>query len=99
MKIHDTIETSFQAARQQLERLPRRQTQVLGSASCGGIISGSGHSTTMTSVVANSTTSNNNTTNVANPSGVSSTSSQNYMFLLPKYVLCVNIGIYASKSI
>ncbi|XP_068978799.1 E3 ubiquitin-protein ligase KCMF1-like isoform X1 [Bombus flavifrons] len=74
------------AARQQLERLPRRQTQVLGSASCGGIISGSGHSTTMTSVVANSTTSNNNTTNVANPSGVSSTSSQNYMFLLPKCI-------------
>ncbi|CAL7938539.1 unnamed protein product [Xylocopa violacea] len=74
------------AARQQLERLPRRQTQVLGSASCGGIISGSGHSTTMTSVVANSTSSNNNTTNVANPSGVSSTSSQNYMFLLPKCI-------------
>ncbi|XP_017889889.1 E3 ubiquitin-protein ligase KCMF1-like isoform X3 [Ceratina calcarata] len=74
------------AARQQLERLPRRQTQVLGSASCGGIISGSGHSTTMTSVVASSTSSNNNTTNVANPSGVSSTNSQNYMFLLPKCI-------------
>ncbi|CAK9795107.1 E3 ubiquitin-protein ligase KCMF1 [Anthophora plagiata] len=74
------------AARQQLERLPRRQTQVLGSASCGGFITGSGHSTTMTSVVANSTSSNNNTTNVANPSGVSSTSSQNYMFLLPKCI-------------
>lgn len=74
------------AARQQLERLPRRQPQVLGSASCGGIISGSGHSTTMTSVVANSTSSNNNTTNVANPSGVSSTNSQNYMFLLPKCI-------------
>ncbi|XP_076242305.1 E3 ubiquitin-protein ligase KCMF1 isoform X2 [Calliopsis andreniformis] len=71
-------------ARQQLERLPRRQTQVIGSVSGG--TSGSGHSTTMTSVVANSTSSNNNTTNVANPSGASSTSSQSYMFLLPRCI-------------
>ncbi|XP_076164476.1 E3 ubiquitin-protein ligase KCMF1 isoform X2 [Ptiloglossa arizonensis] len=63
-------------ARQQLERLPRRQNQPIGSVSGGG-------GSTITSVVANSTSSNNNATNVANPSGVSSTNSQNYMFLLP----------------
>lgn len=74
------------AARQQLERLPKRQTQVIGSVSGGGGTSGSGHSTTMTSVVANSTSSNNNATNVANPSGTSSTSSQSYMFLLPRCI-------------
>ncbi|XP_076678074.1 E3 ubiquitin-protein ligase KCMF1 isoform X2 [Andrena cerasifolii] len=73
-------------ARQQLERLPRRQTQVIGSVSGGGGTSGSGHSTTMTSVVTNSTSSNNNATHVANPSGASSTSSQNYMFLLPRCI-------------
>ncbi|KZC10533.1 E3 ubiquitin-protein ligase KCMF1 [Dufourea novaeangliae] len=75
----------FRVARQQLERLPRRQTQVIGSVSGGGGTSG-GHSTTMTSVVANSTSSNNNATNVANPSGVLSTNSQNYMFLLPRCI-------------
>lgn len=84
--IRNVTKTWFQAARQQLERLPKRQTQVIGSVSGGGGTSGSGHSTTMTSVVANSTSSNNNATNVANPSGTSSTSSQSYMFLLPRYV-------------
>ncbi|XP_066595752.1 E3 ubiquitin-protein ligase KCMF1-like isoform X2 [Prorops nasuta] len=73
------------AARQQLERLPRRQTQVIGSVNSGGGTSGS-HSTTMASVVANSTSNNNNATNVTNPSGISSTSSQNFMFLLPRCI-------------
>lgn len=73
------------AARQQLERLPRRQTQGIGSVGAGGGSTG-GHSTTMASVVANSTSSNNNATNVANPSGVSSTNSQNFMFLLPRCI-------------
>ncbi|XP_014489369.1 PREDICTED: E3 ubiquitin-protein ligase KCMF1-like isoform X1 [Dinoponera quadriceps] len=73
------------AARQQLERLPRRQTQVIGSVSGSGGSSG-GHSATMASVVANSTSSNNNATNVANPSGVSSTNSQNFTFLLPRCI-------------
>lgn len=68
-----------------MERLPRRQTQAIGSVSGGGGTSG-GHSTAMTSVVANSTSSNNNATNVANPSGVLSTNLQNFMFLLPRYV-------------
>lgn len=78
----------FRAARQQLERLPphtRRQTQAIGSVSGGGGTSG-GPSTTLTSVVANSASSNNNATNVANPSGVLSTNSQNYMFLLPRCI-------------
>ncbi|XP_031847287.1 E3 ubiquitin-protein ligase KCMF1 isoform X2 [Nomia melanderi] len=75
----------FRAARQQLERLPRRQTQAIGSVSGGGGTSG-GHSTAMTSVVANSTSSNNNATNVANPSGVLSTNLQNFMFLLPRCI-------------
>ncbi|XP_043247812.1 E3 ubiquitin-protein ligase KCMF1-like isoform X1 [Colletes gigas] len=74
------------AARQQLERLPRRQAQPIGSVSGGGTTSIGGHSSTMTSVVANSTSSNNNATNVANPSGVLSTNSQNYMFLLPRCI-------------
>ncbi|KAL2715644.1 E3 ubiquitin-protein ligase KCMF1-like isoform X1 [Vespula squamosa] len=73
------------AARQQLERLPRRQTQVIGSVSGGGGTSG-GHSTTMASVVASSTSSNNNATNVANSSVVSSTNSQSSMFLLPRCI-------------
>lgn len=85
--------TWFQVARQQLERLPRRQTQVIGSVSGGGGTSGSGHSTTMTSVVTNSTSSNNNATHVANTSGASSTSSQNYMFLLPRYIICSYSGL------
>ncbi|KAH0949069.1 hypothetical protein HN011_004703 [Eciton burchellii] len=75
------------AARQQLERLPRRQTQVIGSVS-GGSGTGSGgsggHSTTM--VTSNSASSNNNATNTANPSGVSSINSQNIMFLLPRCI-------------
>ncbi|XP_076650986.1 E3 ubiquitin-protein ligase KCMF1 isoform X2 [Halictus rubicundus] len=78
----------FRAARQQLERLPphtRRQTQAIGSVSGGGGTSG-GPSTTLTNVVANSGSSNNNATNVANPSGVLSTNSQNYMFLLPRCI-------------
>ncbi|XP_053975776.1 E3 ubiquitin-protein ligase KCMF1-like isoform X2 [Hylaeus anthracinus] len=74
------------AARQQLERLPRRQTQPIGSVSGGGGTSGGGHSSTMTSVVTNSTSSNNNAASVANPSGASSTNSQNYMFLLPRCI-------------
>ncbi|XP_043495636.1 E3 ubiquitin-protein ligase KCMF1-like isoform X1 [Polistes fuscatus] len=73
------------AARQQLERLPRRQTQVIGTVSGGGGTSG-GHSTTMASVVASSTSSNNNATNAANSSVVSSTNSQNSMFLLPRCI-------------
>ncbi|KAG7190348.1 hypothetical protein KM043_006461 [Ampulex compressa] len=73
------------AARQQLERLPRRQTQVIGSVSGSGGSSG-GHSATMASVVANSTSGNNNASSVTNPSGVSSTSSQNFMFLLPRCI-------------
>ncbi|XP_067207405.1 E3 ubiquitin-protein ligase KCMF1 isoform X2 [Linepithema humile] len=74
------------AARQQLERLPRRQTQVIGSVSggSGGGSGGSGHSTTL--AASNSTSSNNNATNAANPSGVSSTNSQNVMFLLPRCI-------------
>lgn len=74
------------AARQQLERLPRRQPQVIGTVS-GGVASG-GHSATMASVVANSSSSNNNAVvnanNAANPSNASSTNSQNSMFLLPR---------------
>ncbi|XP_078033630.1 E3 ubiquitin-protein ligase KCMF1 [Augochlora pura] len=75
----------FRTTRQQLERLPRRQPQAIGSVSGAGTTSG-GPSTTLTSVVANSASSNNNATNVANPSGVMSTNSQNYMFLLPRCI-------------
>ncbi|XP_015602981.1 E3 ubiquitin-protein ligase KCMF1 isoform X2 [Cephus cinctus] len=79
------------AARQQLERLPRRQTQVIGSVGGGGGGGGGGgasggHSTTMASVVANSTASNNNAANAINPSGVSPANSQNSMFLLPRCI-------------
>ncbi|XP_046417696.1 E3 ubiquitin-protein ligase KCMF1-like [Neodiprion virginianus] len=74
------------AARQQLERLPRRQPQVIGTVS-GGVAS-SGHSATMASVVTNSSASNNNAAvnanNAANPSNPSSLNSQNSMFLLPR---------------
>ncbi|XP_018399542.1 PREDICTED: E3 ubiquitin-protein ligase KCMF1-like [Cyphomyrmex costatus] len=76
------------AARQQLERLPRRQTQVIGSVSGGsggGSGGGGGHTTTMGTT--NSTSSNNNATNTANPSGVSSTNSQNNMSLLPRCII------------
>ncbi|XP_020283289.1 E3 ubiquitin-protein ligase KCMF1-like [Pseudomyrmex gracilis] len=76
------------ATRQQLERLPRRQTQVIGSVSGGGSGGGSGssggHSTTL--AASNNTSSNNNVTNTANSSGVSSTNSQNAMFLLPRCI-------------
>ncbi|XP_018346672.1 PREDICTED: E3 ubiquitin-protein ligase KCMF1-like [Trachymyrmex septentrionalis] len=75
------------AARQQLERLPRRQTQVIGSVSGGsggGSGGGGGHTTTMGTT--NSTSSNNNATNTANPSGVSS-NSQNNMSLLPRCII------------
>ncbi|XP_024891262.1 E3 ubiquitin-protein ligase KCMF1-like, partial [Temnothorax curvispinosus] len=76
------------AARQQLERLPRRQTQVIGSVSGGsggGSGGGGGHTTTMGTT--NSASSNNNATNAANPSGVSSTNSQNNMSLLPRCII------------
>ncbi|XP_011302019.1 E3 ubiquitin-protein ligase KCMF1 [Fopius arisanus] len=80
------------ATRHQLERLPRRQTQVIGSVSSGsgsGTASGSGgttgsHSTTMAGVVASSTGSNNNSSNTTNPSSATAASSQNSMFLLPR---------------
>lgn len=67
---------------------------MIGSVSGSGGSSG-GHSTTMASVVANSTSSNNNATNVANPSGVSSTNSQNFTFLLPRYAV-LDIYIYTN---
>ncbi|KAM0736569.1 E3 ubiquitin-protein ligase KCMF1 [Formica fusca] len=75
------------AARQQLERLPRRQTQVIGSVSGGsGSASGGsgGHSTAMGA--SNNANSNNNATNVSNPPGIPSINSQNVMFLLPRCI-------------
>ncbi|XP_063987647.1 E3 ubiquitin-protein ligase KCMF1-like isoform X2 [Diachasmimorpha longicaudata] len=77
--------------RHQLERLPRRQTQVIGSVSSGnssGTAGGSGgstgsHSTTMAGV-AGSTGSNNNSSNTTNSSSATAASSQNSMFLLPR---------------
>ncbi|CAD6216196.1 GSCOCG00004414001-RA-CDS [Cotesia congregata] len=83
------------ATRHQLERLPRRQPQAIGSVSggtsgTGSAASGSGASSsaigsTSGSVVANSSSSNNNTSNV-NPSSGSSANSQNSMFLLPRCI-------------
>lgn len=84
------------ATRHQLERLPRRQTQVIGSVSGGGssgsgAASGSGstgasHSTTMAGVVANNTGNSNNATNSATPSNVNPANNQNSMFLLPRCI-------------
>ncbi|XP_033210304.1 E3 ubiquitin-protein ligase KCMF1-like isoform X2 [Belonocnema kinseyi] len=75
------------AARQQLERLPRRQTQVIGSVNSGGGSSTS-HPTTMGTVLANNTVSNNNVT--AGNNGVSfcasSSTLQNCSFLIPRCI-------------
>ncbi|XP_034945223.1 E3 ubiquitin-protein ligase KCMF1-like isoform X2 [Chelonus insularis] len=83
------------ATRHQLDRMPRRQPQAIGSVSGGS--SGNGgnansnnansgsHSTTMAGVVTNNTANNNNSIAV-NPSSGSSANSQNSMFLLPRCI-------------
>ncbi|XP_001606088.1 E3 ubiquitin-protein ligase KCMF1 isoform X1 [Nasonia vitripennis] len=73
------------AARQQLERLPKRQTHVINSVA-GGASSSGNNSSTMSSVVANNTASNNNVASSANPSSVSAANSQNSTFLLPRCI-------------
>ncbi|KAK0161462.1 hypothetical protein PV327_009930 [Microctonus hyperodae] len=82
------------ASRHQLERMPRRQPQAIGSASGvgssgSGTAGGSGitnvsHSSNMAGVVANNSGNSNNATNTANSSSGTSASSQNSMFLLPR---------------
>ncbi|XP_058808688.1 E3 ubiquitin-protein ligase KCMF1 isoform X2 [Phymastichus coffea] len=74
-----------QAARQQLERLPKRQTQVIGSVA-GGASSSGNHSSTMSSVVPSNAANNNNVASSANPSSVSASNAQNSMFLLPRCI-------------
>ncbi|KAL7288954.1 hypothetical protein TKK_0016917 [Trichogramma kaykai] len=73
------------AARQQLERLPKRQTQVIGTVVNAASSSGN-HSNTMSSVVANNAASNNNTGNAVNASSASTSSIQNSTFLLPRCI-------------
>ncbi|XP_014211912.1 E3 ubiquitin-protein ligase KCMF1 isoform X2 [Copidosoma floridanum] len=73
------------AARQQLERLPKRQTQLMGS-STGTTSSNGSHSSTMPNTALNNTTSNNNGTSSVNPSGISASNSQNSTFLLPRCI-------------
>lgn len=72
----------FQAARQQLERLPKRN-QAIGSV--GGASTSGNHSNTMSNIVANNTASNNNVSS-ANQSSTAASNSQNSTFLLPRSV-------------
>lgn len=76
---------AFQAARQQLERLPRRQTQGIGSVNSGGG-SSAGHTTTMAAVLANNTVTSNNVSSNSNSVSFCTTSSnlQNFTFLIPR---------------
>ncbi|KAJ8683028.1 hypothetical protein QAD02_018820 [Eretmocerus hayati] len=73
------------AARQQLERLPKRQTQVIGSVA-GATGSSGSHSSTMSSVVANNAASNGNIASSANLSNVSASNLQNSTYLLPRCI-------------
>lgn len=75
------------AARQQLERLPRRQTQGIGSVNSGGG-SSAGHTTTMAAVLANNTVTSNNVSSNSNSVSFCTTSSnlQNFTFLIPRCI-------------
>lgn len=78
------------AARQQLERLPRRQTQVIGTVNSGGGAN-TGHPTTMATVLANNTASSNNVPSGNNVVSFCTASStlQNSTFLIPRCITSI----------